>query len=414
MRSMTLSIFAAFLAVSTVSLFMTPTRAAAQKEALIYSFLDNNRDGSSPPAAPIFDAAGNLYGMTSFGGAHNYGAVFELSPKVGGGWREQILHSFSNTGKDGYNPYAGLVLDAAGNLYGTTAYGGAHNGGIVFELSPLPSGVWNEKILHNFTPGTTDGYDPQAGLVIDTAGNLFGTTVLGGIYGGGTAFELTASGGAWSEKLLHPFSAKGAGGDNPRSTLILDSAGNLYGTAEGGGSSHSGTAFELTPASKGPWTETVLHTFGTAATDGVNPQAGLIFDAAGNLYGTTTSGGASTYGTVFELTPAAGGTWIETVLYSFLANGIDGYYPTAGLILDAVGNLYGTTDNGGAFYGTVFQLSPSASGSWTETQLYVFNLNGGDGTYPFGGLVFDATGNLYGATSTGGPYNEGVVFEITP
>jgi uncharacterized repeat protein (TIGR03803 family) len=241
-------------------------------------------------------------------------------------------------------------------------------------------------------------------------------------------FELTpAAGGGWTEQVLHRFpDDNGTDGTAPVAGLIIDAAGNLYGTTSSGGTLFfRGTAFELTPAAGGVWTETVLHSFGNG-TDASEPRAGLIFDAAGNLYGTTAVGGTGSNcifgcGTVFELTPAAGGGWTEKVLYSFNANGTDGYSPEAGLIIDAAGNLYGTTYAGGtssgcAPYGcgTVFELTPAAGGGWTETVLHNFG-NGTDGSTPFAGLIFDAAGNLYGTTYYGGTgANEGgTVFEFT-
>src|ERR1019366_6634594 len=200
-----------------------------------------------------------------------------------------------------------------------------------------------EQVLHSFGNGT-DGNDPLGGLIFDASGNLYGTTLGGGTYGGGTVFELTpAGGGSWTETVLHNFDSNGTDGFTPYAGLIFDSAGNLYGTTRWGGTYGGGTVFELTTAAGGGWTEQVLHSFDHNYTDGYYPQAGLIFDAAGNLYGTTSQGGTYVYwGTVFELTPAAGGDWTETVLHNFNQNGTDGYYPEAGLIFDAAGNLYGT------------------------------------------------------------------------
>src|ERR1019366_4407129 len=211
---------------------------------------------------------------------------------------------------------------------------------------------------------------------------------------------MISTGAAAADNVLHNFNNDGTDGVNPQADLIFDAAGNLYGTTSQGGTSDAGTAFELTPAAGGTWTEKVLWSFGTGM-DGANPLAGLIFDGAGNLYGTTYNGGTSNSGTVFELTPAAGGTWTEKVLYGF-DGGANGGDPSAGLIFDAAGNLYGTTSFGGPYnHGTVFELMPAGGGSWTEQVLHNFG-SGTDGISPLAGLIFDGAGNLYGTTYHGG------------
>jgi uncharacterized repeat protein (TIGR03803 family) len=326
-----------------------------------------------------------------------------------------LLHSFNSTGNGGFEPVAGLVMDAAGNLYGTTLSGGAHSSGTVFELMPQAGGGWTGKVIHTFGANSGDGIRPEAGLVIDSAGNLYGTTHEGGLHGGGIAFELlpTSSGG-WTEKLLHAF---GSVNDGSASTanLIFDAAGNLYGTTVLGGTFRAGTVFELMPAAGGHWTEKILHSFHGGSTDGGNPGGAVIFDAAGNLYGTTSGGGTNGAGTVFELTPTAGGSWTERLLHTFLADGTDGTSPTGNLVFDAAGNLYSTTDGGGANGGgTVFELTPAGGGSWTETVLHNFSANATDGVTPVAGLILDSAGNLYSTTSQGGAHAGGIVFEITP
>jgi uncharacterized repeat protein (TIGR03803 family) len=401
----------------------SPAASAVWTEKVLHSF-GNGTDGVSPQAGLISDAAGNLYGTTSSGGTYTYyGTVFELTPTAGGGWTEQVLHSFNNNGTDGLYPSSGLIFDAAGNLYGTTSGGGDYscNGssqcGTVFELSPTEGGGWTETVLHSFGNGT-DGIVPYANLVFDTAGNLYGTTQYGGTYGGGTVFELSpTAGGGRTEQVLYSFNCTGPDGCWPEASLIFDAVGNLYGTTSYGGTYFPfGTAFELTPAAGGGWTEQVLHSFGSGI-DGAYPHARLIFDAVGNLYGTTGGGGLWGYGTVFELAPTVGGGWMETVLYSFCwqTNCADGWMPDAGLIFDAAGNLYGTTYYGGAYNysGTVFELTPAAGGGWTERVLYSFG-SGTDGASPQAGLIFDASGNFYGTTYSGGTYNYGTAFELTP
>jgi uncharacterized repeat protein (TIGR03803 family) len=413
----------AAVAIFTVALLATNSWAAT-KEKVLHSFKFNGKDGLAPIAGLIFDAAGNLYGTTSAGGSAQHGAVFELSPKTGGGWTEKILHTFNDNGTDGYFPDAGLIFDAAGNLYGTTVAGGAHNYGTVFELSPKAGGSWTENVLHSFSYNGTDGSYPYASLIFDAAGNLYGTTGFGGSgacsLGCGTVFELTpAGGGVWTETVLHNFIANGADGTGPDASLIFDASGNLYGTTVTGGANGYGAVFELTPGgANGP--DTVLYSFIDNGKDGVEPEASLIFDAAGNLYGTTLFGGAYVYGTVFELTPKAGGGWKETVLHSFdnpAFDGKDGAEPVAGLILDATGNLYGTTTKTGGAYGDgiVFELVRPASGEhWKERLLHTFPSHRFDGTNPSAGLIFDAAGNLYGTTANGGTAGYGTVFELTP
>lgn len=268
------------------------------------------------------------------------------------------------------------------------------------------SAAAQEKVLHNFNNNGVDGTSPQAGLIVDAAGNVYGTTNSGGTHNYGTVFELSPSaGGGWTEKILHDFSS-GADGANPQAGLIFDAAGNLYGTTFEGGTNLYGTAFELTPAG-GTWTEKVLYNFG-AGTDAAYPGGSLTFDPAGNLYGITTFGGPAGSGTVFELTPTGGGGWTERVLHNFssLNNGI---FPYGAVVFDSVGNLYGTTSTGGSSSGgTVFQLTSGGAAS----VLHNFG-NGTDGSTPYAGLVITG-GNLYGTTSAGGTYSGGTLFELTP
>ncbi len=398
------------LATFAATLFVMSTWAAAQiQEQVLHSFNNDGTDGANPSAGLIFDTLGNLYGTTSDGGTSSScsggcGTVFELTPAAGGTWTEKVLYNFQG-GADGAVPLGSLIFDAVGNLYGTT-YGPGN--GTVFELTPAVGGTWTERVLYNFGSGT-DGVGPEAGLIFDAAGNLYGTAAYGGSHGSGAVFELTpAAGGTWTEKVLWSFGS-GTDGANPFCGLIFDAAGNLYGATAFGGPHNYGTVFELTPAAGGTWTEKVLWSPGSG-TDGVFPQASLIFDAAGNLYGTTPTGGTYNHGTVFELMPAGGGTWTERVAYSF-GNGTDGNFPTAVLIFDRAGNLYGTTYLGGSSgAGTMFELMP-AGGGWTEQVLHNFG-SGTDGANPYAGLVLDTVGNLYGTTNTGGTYNFGTVFEI--
>jgi uncharacterized repeat protein (TIGR03803 family) len=328
------------------------------------------------------------------------------------------LHDFD--GSDGQNPQGNLISDAEGNLYGTALYGGSSNCslgcGTVFELVNS-SGSYTEKVLYSFTGGS-DGASPFADLIMDSSGNLYGTTEYGGDSAKGVVFELVNSSGTYTEKVLYSFTG-GSDAGYPEADLILDSSGNLYGTTVGGGSSNCsfgcGTVFELANSS-GSYTEKVLYSF-TGGSDGAYPEAGLTLDSAGNLYGTTNGGGSDMrYGVVFELVNSSG-SYTEKVLYSF-TGGSDGAYPTADLIMDSSGNLYGTTVGGGtpgSGPGVVFELVNS-SGSYTDTVLYSFT-GGSDGAVPHARLMMDSSGNLYGTTGSGGSANCaggcGTAFDLT-
>ncbi len=434
------------LAIFTLAMFATSASVFAQEERVLHSFNPSGKGGYAPNAGLIIDAAGNLYGVTNYGGAGDCtsaagagcGTVFELSPGAHGAWIEKVLHSFSNNGTDGYYPAAGLILDSAGNLYGTTAYGGSgvcsnaaplSGCGTVFELSPLAGGGWAERVLHSFGGGA-DGELPLGGLILDGAGHLYGTTA--GITAPpadyGTVFELTPHAGKpWTEKVLHNFSDNGTDGYAPHGSLVLDPAANLYGVTYSGGANGDGTVFELTSPQGGSRTEKVLYSFENVRGSGAAGPEGLVRDVAGNLYGTTSLGGETNWGTVFELTPEQGGSWTATILYMFNAGPAYGGAPTPGLTIDAGGNLYGTNQLGGAGQavcltfaggssvscGTVFQLTRTAGGGWTQTTLHSFG-NGTDGQAPYAGLIRDAGGNFYGTTYGGGAGNGGTVFELKP
>jgi len=340
-----------------------------------------------------------------------------------GAQTEDVLLAFTST--HGRVPYGGVIFDQQGNLYGTTTEGGSYGAGVVYILSPTGSGTWTGYPIYQFRGGTGDGSVPQGTLVFDSAGNLYGTTSGGGTYSSGTVFELEPTGGStWKEKILHVFGG-GSDGVSPAGSLVFDASGNLYGTTTfGGGSTNQGIAFELSPTGSGPWHETVLHRF-AASSDGQNPFAGVILDASGNLYGTTRFGSASgscvteNCGTAFELSPQAGGKWREKILHSFKGGATDGGNPWGPLVFDGQGNLYGTTYYGGGgssceFYcGTVFELSPEG-GTWSETILHSFNAN--DGYFPLAGVILDQAGSIYGTTSEGGTVGQasGVVFELSP
>jgi hypothetical protein len=346
---------------------------------------------------------------------------------------ENVLYTFVGGAKSGAEPSSGIVSDSAGNLYGVTTSGGAHNYGVVYELSEVlkgkQKGTWKFKILHSFTGGSKDGQGPVGNLVLDSSGNLYGVTQTGGSHGLGAAYELAKPvSGAWKETVLYNFGASGDG-SLPQAGLILDSAGNLYGTASSGGQYANGTAFELVRQATAPWKESILHNFGSTDSDGAIPVAPLIMDKAGNLYGTTMAGGGASAcseigvyggcGTVFKLAKS-GSAWTESVLYALQNNGYDdGNYPLAGVTLDANGNLYGTAygnkseDDGDT--GWVFEVAYSGN-NWTYDEVqYLGCYNGCPyGAYPKAGLTLDSAGNLWGATTIGGFYSYGVILEITP
>lgn len=333
-------------------------------EKTLYQF-QGGTDGSTPSSTLIFDSAGNLYGTTQAGGTGscNYGfagcgTVFELSPNADGSWTEKVLYSFQG-GNDGADPVAGLVMDAAGNLFGTTEDGGSSSCGVygpcgtVFEVSPGLGGQWTEKIVYSFTD---DGGFPQSALIVDRAGNLYGTTSYYGLcYFCGTVFELSPAGEQWL--LTTIYSVEGGGnGESPEAGLLSDKNGNLYGTVSSGGNG-SGIVFGLLRQG-GRWKEIMLYNFCSRnqCRDGSSPS-GVLLGGSAYFYGTTIHGGESNCGTVFEVQPPFLG-WRETVLHSFAGGSGDGCYGNSGVILGADGNLYGTTGGGGtADRGTVFQIT---------------------------------------------------------
>jgi uncharacterized repeat protein (TIGR03803 family) len=379
--------------------------ALAQTENVLYSFQGGN-DGINPSTGLVADLAGKLFGTTTEGGTAGYGVVYELSPSHGGGWKQTVIHSFQ--GGDGAAPAAGLIFDQAGNLYGTTSTGGKYHVGTVFQLTNS-GGAWTETVLHSFTD--KDGSHPLAGLVLDQAGNLYGTTLFGGHTEGGVVFQLTLSGGVWKETVLHTFTGRKDGID-PEANIILDQNGVLYSTSMGG------NVFKLTPPQPGhaKWMFKNLYTFDGGEDGGPLSPGTLLAGNNGVLYGTQKFGnGPANAGAVFQLTPPAKhGAWTATTIYRF-AGGSDGLYPYAGVISDAAGNLYGTTTGDGKTnFGNVYQLIPPAQqgGSWTKTTLYSFT--GPDGSGPSAGLIFGKEGVLYSTTAGGGSFGDGTVFEIVP
>jgi uncharacterized repeat protein (TIGR03803 family) len=427
-----------------VTTIMAAPAAQAQTLNVVHTFT-GTPDGAGPVAGLTLNASGRLYGTTEYGGNSrgcdsSCGTVFKAT-SAGSGWVETPIYKFTGV-PDGANPTARVITGPDGALYGTTSFGGSGaceigsgGCGTVFKLQPPPTACasllcpWVETILYSFT-SFADGAWPEAEVVFDQAGNIYGSTGTGGngscshgSYSGcGTVFKLTHnSDGSWSKSTIHSFQGGATDGVGP-SALVVDQSGNIYGTTSGGGLECSdggtcGLVFKLTPTGSG-WTEAILHFF-TGASDGYDPYSGLIFDRAGNLYGTASAGGQgidSGNGTVFELTPEQGGTWNFSVQYTFdyYNNEANGPGP---LTMDAAGNIYGASFGGGAYgVGTVYKLTAS-NGGWTYTTLYSFGFGDGSaGFFPEGRVALDAGGNIYG-TASQGPYpspDDGTVFQITP
>jgi uncharacterized repeat protein (TIGR03803 family) len=420
------------------------------QESVLWNFTGGNDGGFPYAGSLVLDSTGNLYGTTNGGGQYGAGVVY----KVSGMNQESVIYSFTG-GSDGGYPYSGVILDSAGNLYGTTSYGGSAGAGVVYKIDPTnhedvlysftgmadgaypvalvrdstgnlygaangggPAGVGavfeldtslHETVLYGFP--ALDGCGPWATVTQDSAGNFYGTTPGCGSAGAGVVYKINAAG---QESVLYNFTG-GADGANPYAGVVVDTAGNLYGTTDGGGLTGAGVVFKIDPTGH----ETVLHSFTgppwpAAGTDGRDPNGGVILDSAGNLYGTTNSGGSTGGGVVYKLDPAGN----ETILYNFLGAPGDGSGPQSGVARDSAGNLYGTTWAGGHDYygrsaGVVYKLDPSGK----ETVLYNFctQLLCLDGADPWAGVALDSAGNLYGATWSGGPpanYYPGVVFKV--
>jgi uncharacterized repeat protein (TIGR03803 family) len=410
----------ALLMAGLLAMILAPQPLSAQTLTVLHTFT-NGSDGGSPMSALTMDASAKyLYG-TSLTGGGGYGTVFRLT-KVNGNWTFATLYNFQgdNGNNDGAGPYAKVIIGPNGTLYGTTVAGGGDGGGCadyeydgcgtVYNLQPPPTVChaiicyWHETVLFPFVTGPGGVY-PLGAVAFDHAGNIYGTTNLGN--GLGTVYELTHSSGGWGGTSLLNFT--GDNGGEPYDTLVVDSAGNLYGTAAGGGANGYGVVFELSPTANG-WMETILHSFDNS--DGNKPYGGLIFDSAGNLYGATSSGGSGQGGTVYELSPSGGG-WQFSLLYNLVGSYEKG--PQDSLAIDAAGNLYGTTYGGGTHNdGNVFKLTPSGN-QWIYTDLYDFTSQPlSDGCAPNGGPVLDSDGNLYGTTtSCGGDPGYGTVWKLT-
>lgn len=358
--------------------------AQAQTFNVLYNF-KGTLQGTDPWAGVIEDAAGNLYGTATAGGTWGYGTVFQLSQSGD----LTVLHSF--LGSDGAAPYGPLFLDKTGTLYGTASGGGASGYGVVFSLTTTGT----LTVLHSFTG--IDGCTPQGGVIADNNGNLYGTTSACGFYGGGNVWKLSGSG---KLTVLHNFAGGNSDGSGPYYATLLLKNGNLYGFTSEGGVYDSGVVYELSP---GPKLQ-VLHSFAGGKTDGCSPYGAPVMDNQGNLYGTAVGCGASNMGVVWEL--SKGG--VETILHNFAGGVSDGQTPWTGVIL-AAGNLYGTTELGGAFgYGTAWELNNS--GTFSVLQSFA----GLSGAYVYCGLLRDAEGDLYGTAFYGGTNQVGTIWSLTP
>jgi hypothetical protein len=467
-----------------VTLMLAASALAQYSETVLHTFT-GGKDGAIGGLNLVADSSGNLYSTTSDGGNKSAscgvntgvpgcGVVFKLSRDGDGAWKERVLYTFTG-GKDGGVPFGGVILDSAGNLYGATYAGGdttSHNCvgnsglppgcGVVFKLTRDGNGVWEETVLYTFT-GDRDGARPNIRLILDSSGNVYGTTTLGGgtycfgQLGCGVVFKLKSAAKApWKESVLYAFKGT-SDGLLPLAGLTLDSRGNLYGDTYYGGDQSvtcqgtvgCGVVFKLTPTRKGQWTQTVLYAF-TGGADGATPLFYVTLDSRGNVYGSTIYGGDTTSsnclggygyeappgcGVVFKLTPRAHGPWNETVLYAF-TGGSDGAFADTSVFFHSSGHLYGMTLGGGntapcalgsknnAGCGVVFKLTPTSKPPWTETVLYAFT-GGTDGGTPQSNVLFDSAGNIFGVSETGGNTSEckgnledeagcGVVFELSP
>ena len=404
--------FLQVLLLSFLTTFLTLASSAFAQHEQVYTFTGPN--GANPLGGLIVDANGNFYGTAGNGGDNGFGAVFEISQAGNNPPVETLLYSFTG-GADGGGPAGNLIFDSAGNLYGTKAGGGDTTNcplgcGAVYELSPpsQPGGSWTETVLYNFQGGALDGANPIYGVTFDQAGNLYGT-----IPGGskicpqtcGMVFEISppvVQGAPWTETILHTFSAK-PDGAVPLAPVIVDQAGNIYGTTASGGMWNQGAVFEISPVGDGTWTESVIHSF--EGTRGRYPEAALTFGPKGSLFGTTYSGGNAEEGTVFQLNPPAspGGKWDWVVVFNFGRSQGEDFGTMTPVTFNGPTTMYGTT------LGTVFRLSKSGN-TWTETTLHTFS-GKKDGSNPSGVTIYN--GAVYGTTVIGGLQNDGVIFRVS-
>jgi uncharacterized repeat protein (TIGR03803 family) len=381
--------------------------AHASTTKIVYSFA-GGADGEYIDSDLVTDSAGNIYGTSVQGGTFGGGTVFEVTPEG----VHTVLYNFTG-GADGGEPYKGVTLDAQGNLYGTavTGGGGSCEGGcgVAYKLANS-GGTWTQSVIHTFTGGN-DGSGPGSGLTFDKHGNLYGTTPTGGAKGQGVIYQLKPGASGWRLTVLHTFTGGNDGAGGSAGRLIFDAAGNIYGVATVGGANGDGTVFEMSIV-QGRWQLKTLYAFKDQP-DGALPYGGVILDKSGNLYGTTYYAGANDVGTVYKLTRGSN-SWTETVLYSF-KGGNDGSSPISTLVADSAGNLYGTTSDGGGGCGcgVIFKMTPKTNGSWVESVPYRFTGAPNPG-FAYNGMVVDSFGNFYGTTVHGGAINDGTVYKFTP
>jgi uncharacterized repeat protein (TIGR03803 family) len=398
-------------AVIVAVLLLIARPAHAQTESLLHDFTGAS-DGGEPYSSLTSDGAGNFYGTTEIGGS-GYGTVFKLSPNGSGGWSETVLHTFTNYLDGGYPFFTSLIFDGEGNLYGTTTGGGPTGHGVAFELSPKGA-RWVETVLFSFgRNGSVGCADPWGGVIMDSVGNLYGACLNSGFPQTEAIFQLSQSNGVWEQKVIYNYDS--AADNNGGGGLTMDANGNIFAVLSAAYDSPS--VVELSPNGNGGWNPTVLHTFGSK----IFPEGGPVLDKAGNLYGTTQAGGAHNMGTVYKLSPGKNGAWTEMVLYAFKGGKTDGIGPYAGIAFDSAGNLYGTTLFGGeSNKGTVFELVAPDDGDSTHEEKVLWSFNGTDGNGPLGSVILDGAGNLYGVTQSGGGTGCyalkgcGVAFKVAP
>jgi uncharacterized repeat protein (TIGR03803 family) len=398
------------LTLSAAVLILACAAWAATVPQIIYSFA-GDADGEYIDSDLVMDSAGNLYGTSVQGGNFASGTVFELTPSASG-WTHTVLYSFTG-GPDGGEPYKGVTVDRQGNLYGTTVAGGggACDGGcgVAYKLTNS-GGVWSQTVMHTFTGGD-DGSGPGTGLTLGPRGTLYGMTPTGGANGQGVIFQLAPLNGGWQLNVIHAFTG-GADGGGGSAGRLLRHKGSFYGVTTVGGANGQGVVFKLTPA-QGGWQFTTLYAF-KGQPDAGFPYGALALDRQHNLYGTTYYDGANDLGSVYQLALQSDGTWKERVLYSF-KGGRDGSSSISNVVFDKTGAMYGTTSAGGASCdcGVIFKLTPGANGTWKESVAYRFK-GAPDGAFVYNGMVGDSAGNFYGTTVHGGTGDDGAIYKFTP
>jgi len=395
------------LSIAALSLFCSASASTTQ--GIVYDFTGGN-DGGNAATSVAFDPQGRAYVTTVQGGLDGCGTLDRLTPKQGS-WTEQTVWTFT-CGADGKNPHGGVTFDSAGNLFGTTVAGGSggicvgDGCGVVFRKGAHDG----FRVIYNFT-GNKDGFGPGNAVAIDSHENLYGDAPDGGAHGLGVVYQLSFHRTQWQIKVLHAWTGGNDGGIGSLGPLLVDSAGDIFGVTEIGGLHQAGTAFKLVPGPNNTFSFSVIYQF-KGSPDAGSPYGGLIADAQGDLFGTTYFGGTSGNGAVYELMPRSTGRYAERVLYSFSGGG-DGGNPTSTLVFDAAGDLFGTTDAGGGSCGcgVVFKIDHVTG---MESAVHTFGSTGSDGQSPLYGLTPDASGNLFTSTVGGGSFGQGVVFGMTP